>query len=282
MKKNRLLYGLALCGVLLLCFLLPACHGAERPTEDPEMDALLEEAYNALYTEDEEAFRALLHPDTLFHSPDDGQQAIQSLVDFIQEPLGEYRAVSRQTSRQSTVLQKQAIYAISLEGKDYHINLAYREDANGTGLAAFRLDEATAEAAGFTWPDSPGGWVVFGFMVLSAVFMVFTFIVCCRDEVKLKALMILMILLGNVGALFTTGEGRAQCQLLFFQLGTSVLQTFENGFALRLFLPVGAIVYWCLRRLLRKPPDMPHPAEMDSPPTSAPEAPGTGDPADPS
>ena len=238
----------------LLCGLLASCNVANKLLDDPEMDALFEQAYTSLYNGDADAFRDMLHPSALTQSADNGEQAIADLIRFIKEPLTEYRAVSRQTSVQSNLTQKQAIYAITLEGQAYHINLAYRVDEEGAGLSAFRLDVAKEANSGFSWPSTPGQWGVFLFMVLSALFIVFTFIVCCRDRIKLKAVMILMVLLCNVGFLITFGEGKAGFQLLLFQFGTSTLQTIGSGFALRLFFPVGAVVYWFLRRPLRLPP----------------------------
>lgn len=110
--------------------------------------------------------------------------------------------------------------------------------------------------------------VQWGFLLLNVLaigFTVFALVDCCRQEIKKKALWILLLILGfvSLGATIYSTGFRFNMNLGWLTAYSALIRYGSGTVMLRLMLPVGAIIYFVMRRSLLKqsapPPEEPSP-----------------------
>ncbi len=95
-------------------------------------------------------------------------------------------------------------------------------------------------------------WFVLLLNVIALGFVVFALVDCCRHKIKKKALWILLLILGfvSVGATVSATGIRMNFNVSWITAYSALIRYGTGTVALRLMLPVGAIVYFAKRRSL--------------------------------
>lgn len=98
-------------------------------------------------------------------------------------------------------------------------------------------------------------WVLLVIGMAEIALMLVVLVDCIRHKMKQKWLWILLILLGGVTLLLTATPQGTNVRFnfgLFLSSYTALLKYNTGGFTLRLLVPVGSIVYLCMRKSLLK------------------------------
>lgn len=91
------------------------------------------------------------------------------------------------------------------------------------------------------------------FLVIAAaetVFVIWMFVDCCRHKMKYKAGYLILILMGNLILAFTAAAQNLHLQFQFglFLTYSALLRYSSGEMMIRLFIPIGAIVYFSMRK----------------------------------
>ena len=124
------------------------------------------------------------------------------------------------------------------------------------GLIGFRVNEyqevtVTGTVGSMKGADA-GQWIFLVIGILEAGFMIWMFVDCCRQKIRRKWLWLLLIMLVSAALNVSVGSGlRMGANVgLFLNLYTALLRYTTGEVTLRLMVPVGAVVYACLRKKL--------------------------------
>lgn len=97
-----------------------------------------------------------------------------------------------------------------------------------------------------------GQWVLLGYTVLVYVFIILTIVRCAKDKIKLKPLFIIIILLQLMFTV-THMPTRLNFNFMITPLGFARWLLYQDGsYVFTFFVPLGAIIYWCIRKMLMK------------------------------
>lgn len=90
--------------------------------------------------------------------------------------------------------------------------------------------------------------------VIALGFTVFALVDCCRHKIKKKALWILLLLLGfvSLGATISSTGFRLNLNVGWITAYSALIRYGSGAVMLRLMLPVGAIIYFAMRRSILK------------------------------
>ena len=152
-------------------------------------------------------------------------------------------------------------YLVSSGGEDYQIALTVNSFHPEDGIVSIRADriqdliDAGIEPEGSKLPiarKTPVQWLLLVFWGLSVLFCIYTIIDVLRKKPRLYGLWILIALL-YIG--FSVNIGPS-----LFNFGTHVglfriskwIKYSDHRSVVQLFFPIGAILYWCLRKTLLK------------------------------
>lgn len=131
--------------------------------------------------------------------------------------------------------------------------------AGEPGLAGFLLKQADAETALVKEPMGPAHWLVLLLGIGAGVFAVWMVVDCVRRTMKRKWLWCLMILFVTGLLTITFGDGRFAMNVkagLYYGLSSLAVYT-ARGVELRIYVPVGAVIYCCMRKKLTDQPGKP-------------------------
>ncbi len=112
-------------------------------------------------------------------------------------------------------------------------------------------------------------WVMLLSNLLTLGIAVFAVIDCAKNKIKLKALWIIIIILGMLtfGVSITSATLRANFSLGLFMNYSSLIKYGDGSLKFSIMLPVGAIVYLILRNtLIKKATTKPQPPQYYNPP----------------
>ncbi len=224
--------------LLLVCTLLLAGCSLKNET----LDAQMEQVLDALDQNDEEAFVALFYPGI----QDKELRLMYSQFRDVWTPLerDQIKLVSYSTHSAKAQKDYRGLYQLPRSDEYSHLEINYLETEDGRGLVGLKmgkLDEAE--------PTKPGGWQLVYF-VLYLAFLILTIIDIIRKKPLKYGWLIVMA-------------------LIYFSFRT-------NTFSI--MIPLGSILYWCLRgKLLREKamitnPPVSYPVTMPKPesPTAEP------------
>ncbi len=255
-SNTFLRFALILVSVLLLLS-LTACHFTTVFKEDEEVRAMTEQMLNALMNEDTETARGLMK-----NACTDAEFAsfYSSFQNYFKD-MESYTLslLSVNTKITAGITRYTAVYRMETnENKLYDITVGTSSDMEG--LYGFHITSAEQNVAQYTGTittlegSTPVQWVLLFTGLLAYGFIIWALLDCCRWKIKQKWLYILMIILGSVAVLWTIQPGGVKLNFSFLNLlsytALMIYQNPANTVQLRIFLPVGAIVYLCLRKKL--------------------------------
>lgn len=232
--------------LLVLALMLAGCGGAE-VLDDSAVRGHADALMGAFLADDYDACRAIVAPSVA----DTDLQGIFPAITAELADLGAYEMTAVGWNKKLTGGQDQTTvqYLVSGEGGKYYLFATVIEGVEG--LAGFQIAEAEADAEP-TEPDGLIHRVVMAFGILILVFVAWMVIDCARRPMKRKWLWMLLIILGAVVLSLSFRDGGVSFRYqLGLYLGLTSLTTYPaGGFMVRLFVPVGAIVYFLKRKQL--------------------------------
>ena len=124
------------------------------------------------------------------------------------------------------------------------------------GLTAFRLTDYIPVVTTGTLGNMQGAdgiqWVLLIIGLLEWVFTICAFVDCCRHKVRRKWLWLLLVALGQVqiSLLLTPTQMQTGIRAGIYLTYTNLTRYSTGGFLLLVMIPVGAVVYLCIRKKL--------------------------------
>ncbi len=258
MKNTKILFRFAailMTVVLLLSF--AACNPGEVLEEKAEVRDMTARMLDSILNDDYGTARGLM-PDSIDDESfqkfyDSARKLFDGVETYTLTMIGVKYSVADGVNRYT------AVYRLATNvGTDYDVTVGTSSDMEG--LYGFHLTHAGADEAIYTGTlttlkqATPEQWVMLFVGFATLVFVIAMLVDCCRHKIKQKWLWILVIILGSVALLVTLQEGSVNLNFSFFNLlsytALLIYQSPANVVQLRLFLPVGAIVYLVFRRRL--------------------------------
>lgn len=262
--KKTLLKRLCCIMLVLLILLLCGCStlkNAKQALEShsQEIDDLLVEVMTCVENHDEQGAKALFYAvdQTWDFEGITNYWPVHSTDPFEQRDLNYTKNISGKESQAIT----SAVYCVHSGSEDYQVTLVKQSDNNGSGIISFNvvsvqeLLDAGIEPVGSKLPaanKTSGQWCFLVFWVLALVFVLITIIDIIRKKPKKYGLWIVLALV-FIGFQFSAGANNVTTRFLFGILQKSQWVKSSNGTnTLQLSLPIGALIYWILRKTLLK------------------------------
>ena len=256
MKKTR-----SVLIITLVIFLLLGCTGCGallEKFEDTELRGYTDEMLRAIMNGDAEAAYALVDD---VCSEEEFGDAFETLSDMLSQ-LDSYElqlaSINSNTyiSAEGSPVVVSAAYLLSSEVGNYVVDVQRHSDYEQ--LSSFYVTEY--KNTGFYSTGTLNNmadaglsqWLVLILLNLVGLgLMVYALVDCCRKNVKKKVLIILLVIFITTTVSLSIGGG------VFFNLNFgwitsySALIKYGNGnVVFRLFIPLGAIIYFCIRKKL--------------------------------
>ena len=268
MKKNNKIAFVAL--VLAFLVLCSGCAGGLQKMENSQLRSSTEAMLDALIAEDFQSAYGLV-------SNICSQEDFQSIFAQMRQMLGD---------TESYALQLLHVYAGTNITNGQKINTAssvYQiTTPNSLIIADIRMDDRMGLTAFYLTPyektdyyftgtlghmkDADGiQWIFLLLNVVIVSFGLFALVDCARKKIKNKVLWILLLVIGfaTVGITVTGSGFRTNFNLGWITAYSALIRYGSGAVMLRLMLPVGGIVYFCIRRsLLKAPKPVATPAEQ--------------------
>ena len=244
---------------ILLVFCMAACMagcGELELQDDPAIRSGTDAFLNALAAGDGDGAYAALYsgiPRTEFDAAFDGMYScIEGVTDYTLEPIH-----YNYTSQNGTVTI-QMTYRMTAGDRNFIVTALKTEGLEGLSGIHMAPEEQTA----LHYTGTPGHmaganalqWAVLALGLLTWAFVIWMVVDCSRRKIRLKALWLVLIILGAVILTLTVGSGFNLRFNIGLHLRLSSLICYGDGSTeLSLVIPLGAIVYCIMRKKLTKP-----------------------------
>lgn len=252
MKKTRMV---CLTFIILACCFLSGCGNL---LKNEQMDREVERLIAALNEDDADRIYQSLHPGIVTREEfDESYETIRKIWEKSYTHTKKLNAINTQKTMGNTGNSKlcEAQYYIYTPDKFYTINISYLSDDDGEGVGGFYL-KAGAEpmqiSGSFTTAseNSAMQWAILMQAVLSYVLIIITVVDILRKRPRLFGLW-LVVVLAFFSFLLRRVPDNTYVSFGVNWFIMSSLKIYNNGsWMLILAIPVGAVVYWCLRRRL--------------------------------
>ena len=246
MKKAIFVCTAFLFVAVLFCGCSPA---ADTPAEDK----LMADVFNAIAEKDYAAAKELMSGEI---DETDLDKALPSMSDYIKGTAVEYTktgySVDSYIGTDERNTAETFTYSVKTRYGDYTVKMVLLRSDGGRKIIGYEVAKAS----------QPGGAILnlndFDMiqplmLLLSAVSLflfIFALVKCAKAYIRLKVLWIALIILLNIGFSVVKTASGAQMHMLLF-IGISSLIKYVNGdYMLSVMLPLGAILFLCLRRKL--------------------------------
>ena len=252
MKKSS---AIMLLFSILFCSILSGCADLLRNEDmDKEVAYLIE----ALNEDDADRIFLSMYPDVVTREEfDESYEAVRQLWEESGEYTTKLNSINTRKNFNKTgdFLICQAQYYVYTQVQDYTITLTYRSDDNGEGLYQFNLNvgaEPVLISGGFTTAgkNSALQWALLLLSVLSYLFIIVTAVDILRKRPRLFGVWLAAALtFMGFGIQVSSAGLHVGGNVSWFVLSAfKIYSTGSRKFVAA--LPVGAIVYWCLRKKL--------------------------------
>ena len=257
---------LALVAALVLS--LAGCSVPELE-DDPAIRSDTDAFLEALTAGDGDGAYAVLYsgiPRTEFDAAFDGMHTyVEGVADYTLEPIYYHYTTKDGTE---TI---QMTYRMTAGGRNFIVTALKTEGL--AGLSGVHM--APEEQTSLHYTGTPGRmaganlvqWAVLVLGVLAWVFVIWMVVDCSRRKIRLKALWLVLIILGAVILTLTVdGDFRMGFNIGLHLRLSSLICYGDGSMELSLVIPLGAIVYFFRRKKLTKPeplPEMIDPVETE-------------------
>lgn len=266
MKTTKTLSRLAiLLMALVLLLSLAACNPSDMLEENAEVREMTEDMLDAIIAGDKNAAYALF-PSLTQTEFDSFFPAARQYFDGVESYTLTMTGVK--VNVKNGVTQYTVVYHMETNIQPYEITASTASNVEGFyGFHVVSEEDSTVRYTG-TFTTMKGAniaqWVLLIVGLATYAFLIAVLVDCCRQKIKRKWLFILMIIFGSVAFLFTVQNSGVNFNFNFLNLlSYTALMIYQNppdAVQLRIFVPVGAIVYLCLRKkLIAKAQEIPVP-----------------------
>lgn len=225
--------------------------------KDNEMDALLSEALNAVQAEDYDKLASML-------SKGAREELNGSVVPFedmhkiFHGTVRNYTAIERNIRSDThrgelRILTKSSRYIVTTDEGTFEVLLSMVSSAENSGITQFQITPRSASFMSSIFPqfNSAGSWLMLVFSLLVLIFRIVTTVSAVKSNIKMKPLWIALIWIAQSGFCITSTPNRFHFSIQLINAFFSGFQSLAGGgFSLTVLLPVGAILYWILRKKL--------------------------------
>lgn len=252
--KAFLLAALMICSSLWLC----SCSNFKESNAELEalgrafIDSIIADDYDTAYSyvsqvADEEAFR--------------------ELYGSVRELLGgETEYTLKLTGWRGTVAQGVSTHTVAYTmtlANGERLQVTFAQTQGIEGLSAFYIaPDSSTKASGVI--NVIAKLLIGALSIAVIVFTVLMIVDCAKRKIKLKALWIIIILLGVGIGISLGGANLSLNGFIGLMVSMSKISVAQGGFVIRLMIPVGAIVYFFVRKKLRAPEIRVKPTETEN------------------
>ena len=253
MKNTKILFRLAailMTVVLLLSF--AACNPADLAEENAEVREMTEDMIDAIIAGDKNAAYQIV-PDIPQAEFDQAFDALYECLSTVESYTLTMRNINVNTV--NGVTQYKIVYLLETNAGDYFLESGTRTDMKG--LSTFQMGTVEDNTTRFTGTlttmkgANVAQWVLLVIGMATYAFVIWALVDCIRRKLKQKWACILMIIFGSVAFLFTVQSSGVNFNFNFLNiLSYTALMVYQNppdALQLRIFVPVGAILYLALR-----------------------------------
>jgi hypothetical protein len=235
--------------------------------EDVETDELMLAVLQAVQDGNQEKMLTLFWEGELPQDKEDLKELLSQMQEYFKGNVESWKKISQNKLTTSEGVRVDCVYLIVTDVDEYYIR-AIRIESDGKSLLNTFHISRTAEQAEFLASVAPTGhlsdisrytglqWVLLIMSIASHGFVIFSIVRCIRDKIKKKPLFILMMFVQFTLTL-TIRSGfhvRFGVTIPINLAGDVILGgqlLYPNGDTITtLLIPLGAIIYWCIRKKL--------------------------------
>lgn len=241
-KKFSPILIIFLCLTVILTFMLSSCRIIKNDFLDDQLTTFMEH----LEKDNREAALSMIHP------------SVRSEFNGTYDQIREYWPVSRNDKFTLTYINVnisggiktyRGTYKVTSSGEVYHIDLTYIDNGAGKGISSFHvISDAEYDEAENQQSVIPSS-ILLIIRLLIFGFMVFTIVDICLKKPRLYGWWIVLALICiGAGIQFSNEEIRFSFLVNIFPSLFITNNTHLTAYGMT--LPVGTILYWCLRKIL--------------------------------
>lgn len=239
--------------VFLLVLLLSGC---AESIKTPDQDKLMADIFNSIESENYDTAKKLM---TGLISESDLDQALPSIAEYIHGNIKEYKKIGyyfhTSVSNSDKINSQTLTYNVKTDYDDYNVEMVLLQKNGGAwniyGYNVIRASEANV--TGSLLDLSNFDFLQLFLLIFSAgslALIIIAIVKCAKSPIRRKALWIVLIILLQIGFSVAQSASRSEFRIMLF-LGMSSLFKYSDGsYALSVIVPLGAILFLCLRKRL--------------------------------
>lgn len=240
---------------ILCCLCLTGCADM---LKKEDMDQTVERLIKALNEDDADQIYASMYPGVVTREQfDESYETVRQLWKKTDDHTTKLKAINtnKNFNQSGNSIVCQAQYYVYTQEQDYTIALTYLSDDIGEGVYQFNLNVGTEPvllSGGFTTfrDNSALQWGLLALNVLSYLFILVTVVDILRKRPRLFGVWLVAALV-FMGFWIQAAPGSFRINGSISAFVASAFKIYSRGIRRFTFmLPVGAIVYWCLRKKL--------------------------------
>jgi hypothetical protein len=224
---------------------------------DTETDELMLTVLETVLNDKQEEFYSLFWQDVLSQDAEERTLAFGQMRDYFNGEIVSWDRLSLYKHTAPQVVTVNCVYQVVTDYDTYHVQII-RRATNGESLVwSFNIARAEhdltqtapigrlSDISQFTFFQ----WILFISNILMCGFITLTIIRCVRDKIKRKALFVIMTIVQFAFSL-SVGSG-VHTRFMIAPLSFAQHLVFPDGTTITtVTLPIGAIVYWLIRKVL--------------------------------
>jgi hypothetical protein len=244
----------AIIAVFLCVFILSGC---VESVKTPEQDKLMEDIFNSIENEDYDTAKELMSG---LISESDLDNALPQIAGYVKGTIKEYKKIGYyyhvSLNNDEKINTQTFTYNVKTDYDNYIIEMVLLQkgesDWSVYGYNVTKASESTA-VSGSVIDFSNFDFFQLLLLLFSAgclALIIVAIVKCAKSPIRRKALWIVLIILLQVGFSIAQSPSRFDISTMLF-LGMSSLYKYTNGgYALSVIIPLGAVLFLCLKKRL--------------------------------
>ena len=262
MKKRRINNRIKafLLAALMICSSLLFCSCSKFKESNAELEALGRAFVDSIIADDYDTAYSYV-------SQVADEETFKELYDNVRELLdGETEYTLKLTGWKGTVVEGASTHTIAYTmtlANGERLQVTFAQTQGIEGLSAFYIaPDSNSKASGVLNVIAE---MLIGILSIAVIiFTVLMIVDCAKRKIKLKALWVIIILLGISLGITLGGSDLSLNGFIGLMVSMSKISIAQGGFSVKLMIPVGAIVYFFLRKKLRAPEIKVKPTETEN------------------
>ena len=269
MKTNKLLIIFAVLIAVLLTF--SGCASLMRAFENQDIRAYTETVIDSILADDVDSAYAIFEDICTLEDFSPVFSEMRGLVENVESYELKLLNINQKVNmiNGSTVTEISSVYEMTANGERYIVDVKasslyaklssfYISPYENTNYYSYGTVTNMKGASAFQWAFLLSNLVVIGLMT-------FALVDCCRHKVRLKALWIIIIIIGlfSVGATISQSNINLNLNLGWLTAYTALIHYGGGTTVVRFVIPIGAVAYFIARHwIIRRPAPEPEPAPV--------------------